>query len=768
VTAESSERNGAERLSAAGHAALVLPALLLLGPDLAAGRMPYLRDFSAYFAPYRLLIARALREGRLPQWNPLAYEGHPLLVDPNYSLWHPFAWLVALLPDARGLVLFVLATALLGAYGAVFLAGRAGLGRSGRIVAGACFAWSGTFVSLQETGPSLALAAVPWTVGAFLGLARSPGALALAGAAAATAQQLASGTPEIGACAVLLAIVAAAAVPDGAPPLRRLAHCGGALALGIGAASVQWIPTLLFLRGSTRSGGWSYAQATQYSLHPLRLLDIPFPFAAGDLDALRHWSAFTGQDYPWVEEIYAGLVPLALAAAGAAAWKNRAGRAIALACAALLVPAMGAASPVSAALWRNLGALRLIRFPEKFAIPLAVAVALLAGAGWEAVARRGKGPGALLGAAAAGACAAACAVLRPERGFAATALGAAAGEFAALAVFLGALAWKTRKPESPALLLAGAVIAVDLLVPALRMHHTIAGSEFETPPAVESILREDAEEPAWAWRVDAGSAYAEGDLPQDDSAPLPLRLFRLRHTALFGARPMLDGLQLARGYSGFTSAPVRDLFQSHDAHAAMSLLGIRYGVEYGSGTKSPYPAAGFRPFATLPGPVRVWRNPSAGPKATVTDLVLREAPPGGVPSCAGGTAVWLRGEDLLGLPPDWKLQERCPLAPHTPPGSVQVRVYEPERVLMRAVLERRGIVLLADAAARGWSVTVDGLDATALAADGALRAVVADAGTHVVEWRYRTPGLLAGAAVSGATVVGLLALVHRGRRRAKA
>ena len=88
-----------------------------------------------------------------------------------------------------------------------------------------------------------------------------------------------------------------------------------------------------------------------------------------------------------------------------------------------------------------------------------------------------------------------------------------------------------------------------------------------------------------------------------------------------------------------------------------------------------------------------------------------------------------------------------------PGGSARVVAEQNSHVTLAATLPRRGVVLLDDAWAPGWSVTVDGRPARALQADMVLRGVVVPAGTHRVVWSYRVPGLRAGAALS---LLGLL------------
>ena len=64
--------------------------------------------------------------------------------------------------------------------------------------------------------------------------------------------------------------------------------------------------------------------------------------------------------------------------------------------------------------------------------------------------------------------------------------------------------------------------------------------------------------------------------------------------------------------------------------------------------------------------------------------------------------------------------------------------------------------MLGDQLLDGWSVRVDGRDATPVRVDAVLRGVVVGPGSHEIVWSYRVPGLRAGAAVSALSLVLLL------------
>lgn len=65
-----------------------------------------------------------------------------------------------------------------------------------------------------------------------------------------------------------------------------------------------------------------------------------------------------------------------------------------------------------------------------------------------------------------------------------------------------------------------------------------------------------------------------------------------------------------------------------------------------------------------------------------------------------------------------------------------------------------------------WLVTIDGVEVPAIATNLAYQGIVVPSGRHVVEMRYRNPLIAAGAAISIAALVGLLFAARNGRMRA--
>ena len=92
--------------------------------------------------------------------------------------------------------------------------------------------------------------------------------------------------------------------------------------------------------------------------------------------------------------------------------------------------------------------------------------------------------------------------------------------------------------------------------------------------------------------------------------------------------------------------------------------------------------------------------------------------------------------------------------------SVRVVRHEPDRVELEAVLERPGIVVLADVYYPGWTMTIDGRAAPVYRANHLMRGAAVDAGRHRLVYAFRPASFRNGLVVSclGFAALGLLAL----------
>lgn len=148
--------------------------------------------------------------------------------------------------------------------------------------------------------------------------------------------------------------------------------------------------------------------------------------------------------------------------------------------------------------------------------------------------------------------------------------------------------------------------------------------------------------------------------------------------------------------------------------------------------------------------LRVLRNPSAFPRAWVVHEVAPAADSAAARKMLGDASIDLRRRAPVGVPVG--PLERCD------GDEARIERYESDRVVIRASMRCKGLVVLADTWFPGWRATVDGRSAEVLEVYGALRGVVAGGGEHVVEFRYRPASAAVGAAMSVSALLGCLVL----------
>lgn len=344
----------------------------LLNPAL----VPSGYDLLTYFYPYRVAVADALAQGRLPLWNPYIFGGAPLFANIQAAVLYPPNLATLSLPPFSAfivLVFFHLWLAGLGMY--LFSRLGLGLGLPAALLSGVTYGLSG-FLAQQLGHPNQTAASawLPWVLLGTVGLMRGR-PLGLPLTALFLGLQILAGHPQ----ETYLTLVAAGLLAiyeagrnRSRPAIIGLVGLGAALGLGFGLASVQVVPSWELSRLSIRGGGGlSYREAVSFSLPPWELLRALLP---------------TYGDNPFNEFIaYVGFVPLGLALAGALGGGGRPYRVFAIFLGALsLALAMSAYNPLSPVLYEVVPGLRMFRVPARWLLLYTFAAAILAGIGLEA------------------------------------------------------------------------------------------------------------------------------------------------------------------------------------------------------------------------------------------------------------------------------------------------------------------------------------------------------------------------------------------------
>jgi hypothetical protein len=363
-------------LAAAGLTGLT--ALLPFLPGLLRGRAFYFRDLALQFFPLRRFVVDGLRAGEVRWWNPHEHEGEPLSLPP---LSYPPDLLQALWPDERGFSWLLALHVALAAVACFALARRLGLVRAGAATAGLAFALGG--FSLSCLNLYVYAQALAWAPLLAWGVLRA-GAGARFGvtsAAGATALCLSTTGIEVAAQALLAAALLG-------PRRQGWRRAAAAVALGAALAALPLSVVGGQVAESARGAGFSTEVVLAHSVHPLTLAQVLVSAFHGDPAALaeRWWGQnFFPRGFPYFLSLYLGATVLALAGVGMRC-ERALGRRLAVLFACGLVVSLGRWAGWQWVL-EAAPALRVVRYPSKAFFSVHLAAALLAGLGVHALLR---------------------------------------------------------------------------------------------------------------------------------------------------------------------------------------------------------------------------------------------------------------------------------------------------------------------------------------------------------------------------------------------
>jgi hypothetical protein len=160
------------------------------------------------------------------------------------------------------------------------------------------------------------------------------------------------------------------------------------------------------------------------------------------------------------------------------------------------------------------------------------------------------------------------------------------------------------------------------------------------------------------------------------------------------------------------------------------------------------------------GMLRVYTNARALPRAYVVGRGRVVADDAAALALVASRSFDPRGEAVVVAGPDDENAREVAAAGATELVPATIAVDEPERVVVDLPAKSRGVLVLADAFAPGWEVTVDGVERTLWVANHLVRGVRVDVGDHRVEFRYRAPGFLSGVVLAAvAWTIALVGLV---------
>lgn len=800
----SNPRAGYRRADLGALGALAALVTLLFHDVVFSGRVLFERDIQTYFIPFAEILRRMVRERTWPLWNPYLAFGQPLLANPQFEALYPFTWLLPLLAPWTYYHAFVVFHSLFSAVGVYLLCRTLRLGSVAAFAGAGVWVSSGPWLSLASNWLHLAGAAwMPWVLLAAERLLRSPSARGAMALGASAGLQLLAGSADM----ALLTWVASglrllAPIVSAAAGARRRLVALSALAamIALGLASAQWIPTTVAAAASTRRL-ISEADRTFWSVHPLFMLQalVPVPFKEMSLGPIAEERLFESRE-PFLFSLYLGLPAAALVAAAAAdrftPWRRYALGGLVLG----VLGALGRYTPAYHVFTLVFPPLKLVRFPMKAMVLVALFWAVLAAAGLDACRRGGRAARvaivvAGLGGVTALVLAAVCLsgppwlsgwVQPPATGMLAEALAPATRRLCATAALLFTLAalvaLAERRLRLPAAALAAGCVVADLVAMHAPLNATAPREVYSVQPASLGLLAgrpfsrvytEDYQSPSRIPEVkradprrvaafDAGAAppwlvavafrmypYPTllGSWGVEGSYDTDLQTFFPPHLALM--------TRLMRAVEGEPAQ--RRLLQLGAVDRVLSLHSQGY--------------EGLPLLARLPslfrGAVHVFAVPGSVPR---TYVVTRARRAEGTAAVAAVLADDFQIQDEvvlsmepLATPPRSIAVESSEAAPAERRGSSRIVTWRPDFIRVEAEAPADGYVVLVDTYDPGWGANVDGQPAPIVRANVAFRAVALSRGRHTIDFRYRPRPVAWGLAISALTLAGLLATLAAGR-----
>ena len=750
----------------------VLAVIALLGVTLAffhglwlPGLVLIKRDSYGFYPPLKQYLMERLSAGELPQWFPYESLGRPYIGATHTGIFHPFTALAFLFSVHDAHRAATLLTCLLAAIGAFVLGRRLNFSRTGSLLAGLAFALSGYVVSLTESVLYLySICMLPLFCFALDKALNGARAWMVAPAFVWTTVFLIGDIQTgyyYGFVALLWTVVRARG--SRLPACLRLVPVCGLVVL---LAAIQLGPAwAVFVESERLQPAQFHKQALVWSTHPLRLVTViasPIGEYADPTDeAGASYSGLRGRDigYFWAESLYLGVPVTGLALLGA--WQRRDLRVLALLAILGLLLSLGWWGGLYEVFYRIVPLWSAFRFPEKFMGLFAFAIAMLAGAGLDAL-RTGAG-GQRPWFAVAVLCGVAGLGFHTDivRTWTAAILGAPAAlaheltDSAAVAFLFSAvaalgvgivIAGITHKRLHPRLLLIVLVMIVtlDLSRANLGAYHTapVEAATF-VPPFAEVLKSREGPLRPGHFRV----------VPLDERrAVVPESLIHqlgYYEAVMVARRQALDVLhnaqfhiESAKRYLPGYKAEFIAMVKRKMGTQAAARFNVTYYIGLLSHLKESQVAREL--VATLPEyELALFKNPiPSKPRAYLSPKPERAASP------VDPVALLARPDFLDGTV---DVIETADVAMPGPAlgGSAVIQRYAPEEVRVRTETPHAAVLILLDAFDKGWTATLDSaVELPILRANALVRAVVVPAGTHVVAFSYQTPLLKAGAWVS--------------------
>ncbi len=280
-------------------------------------------DDVLYYFPTRVFFGEAIARGEWPALNPWTGLGRPFVADPQTAVWYPTTWLFVSLDPLRAYGLSLYLHYCLGLWGAYRLLRAERVQPTAAVLGAVVFALAGFMVAHRVHFTMQHAAAwapiVFWRLDRYV-TTRERSTWRLVLATLALSAQCFAGHVQVVALTMLGAVVWLMArrwtgwVGQGVR-LRLMTLRVGLVCMATAAVfAVQWLPTAEYLRQCTRTEH-SYGQFTENSWSIASAVNWVLPMLFGQRTPNFFGQAYWGPSHQCEQFAYFGLVPLVLVAA---------------------------------------------------------------------------------------------------------------------------------------------------------------------------------------------------------------------------------------------------------------------------------------------------------------------------------------------------------------------------------------------------------------------------------------------------------------------
>lgn len=730
------------------------------------------RDSFIFYAPNKYLVSEALKQGTIWAWYPWQYMGMPFVADFQAGWFYPLNFLYVVLPFELGHRLFILIHYLLAAiFMDLFLRGR-GLDRKACLLGALAFALSGYMIGQHSMVRMLIGAA--WMPLALYCMDRAldKGIAWAIGAGAVLAIQVFGGDPLT--AGITAAIITLFGLIGALKPGRRVLALVSIFAVALSSiafCAVQLLPTYELMLHSFRGGGVSLDEATKFSFHPARLIEIVWPTPFGTYwPRFNYWAEFVMGKYinlfsiPFSMSNYMGLPLVVLAVIGIVRGRGRWKAGAGVGAVFFLLLALGYYTPVYAWVHRSVPGFNLFRYPAKYMAWFSFFMAVAGALGFEKVhywcvqkpSAVARGAMVYMAAILAGAGVVALAWpavvdlvsnLTPDEKalkFALSHLIDGGRQLLIVNLVVGFLFFLIGRKifsVNRGLLIVFFVLIFDWWLTNVTIMPSGPADIFDFKPLAAQAIHPRGRPPLGEYRI-----FREG-MEYQNTNPALFPYVPYERTRIWDRTTMTRNLQAMEGFEdivGYGSTHMKDgafLLRRKLSGDLMELYNVRYIIS----NSDREPIESVRTELILNEPINdvaIIRLPDAWPRAYWVPSAKAAADESQAmqmlfSSDLRRTVILITAENIEADDPgDLKM---------TP---ATITNYEPDRVDIETNVDASGWLVLSDRFYPGWSARVDGRPAKIYKANVLVRAVRLGPGKHKIDFRFAPRSLAIGAAIS--------------------